>query len=133
MFFFALATSGGTLALQKQAPTGALADKLVDARLNQPFNADANDYIYQWDSSRATIPPRASRRSKRPSWRTTRRMTAQPARDGDHGARDEAAEDRRLYLIPASAETTGHGTTAFAPFYKQQLQDFLQSAPKRAM
>ncbi len=54
--FFALATSGGTLALQKQAPTGALADKLVDARLNQPFNADANDYIYQWDSSRGYNP-----------------------------------------------------------------------------
>jgi homoserine O-acetyltransferase/O-succinyltransferase len=27
----------------------------------------------------------------------------------------------RLYVIPASEETRGHGTTAMARFYKQQL------------
>ena len=31
---------------------GAGADKLVDDRLAAPFNADANDFIYQWESSR---------------------------------------------------------------------------------
>ena len=35
------------------------------------------------------------------------------------------------YLIPASPETFGHGTTAFAKFYAKQLQDFLQKAPHR--
>ncbi len=39
----------------------------------------------------------------------------------------------RLYLIPASPETTGHGTTAFAKFYKEQLRALLQTAPKLAM
>ena len=39
----------------------------------------------------------------------------------------------RLYLIPASDDTRGHGTTGTAKFYKQQLQDLLQSAPQRAM
>lgn len=43
--FFALAASGGTLSLQRQEPTGALADKLVDARLSALFNADAHDYL----------------------------------------------------------------------------------------
>jgi homoserine O-acetyltransferase len=37
----------------------------------------------------------------------------------------------RLYLIPARASTSGHGTTANARFYTQQLQEFLQSAPQR--
>ena len=36
----------------------------------------------------------------------------------------------RLYLIPASDETRGHGTTALARFWKQQLQELLQSAPR---
>ena len=34
------------------APTREKADKLVDERLAAPFNADANDFLYQWDSSR---------------------------------------------------------------------------------
>ena len=39
----------------------------------------------------------------------------------------------RLYLIPASEDTRGHGTTGMAKFWKQQLQEFLQTVPKRAM
>jgi len=33
-------------------PTRELADKLLDQRLMAPFTADANDFLYQWDSSR---------------------------------------------------------------------------------
>jgi homoserine O-acetyltransferase/O-succinyltransferase len=50
--FFAVGTKGGTLAYQKLAPTRAQADKLIDDRLGAPFRADANDYLYAWDSSR---------------------------------------------------------------------------------
>jgi homoserine O-acetyltransferase len=39
----------------------------------------------------------------------------------------------RLYLIPASEDTRGHGTTGMAKFFKQQLQELLQAAPKRTM
>src|SRR5512138_94947 len=50
--FYGIATSGGTLAYQKNAPTRERADKLVNDRLAAPFRADANDTLYQWDSSR---------------------------------------------------------------------------------
>src|SRR5205085_10580458 len=50
--FYGIATSGGTLAYQKQAPTREAADKLLDGRLAAPFAADANDTLYQWDASR---------------------------------------------------------------------------------
>ena len=49
--FYATGTNGGSLAYQKLAPTRELADKLVDERLAAPFNADANDFIYAWESS----------------------------------------------------------------------------------
>src|SRR5262249_32293418 len=49
---YGVATSGGTLAWQAAAPTSAAADKLVDERLAASFTADANDFIYAWDSSR---------------------------------------------------------------------------------
>ncbi len=48
--FFRIATSGGTLAYQKMAPTREKADKLLNDMLAAPFNADANDFLYQWDS-----------------------------------------------------------------------------------
>src|SRR5260370_33709050 len=50
--FYGIATNGGTLAYQKLAPTREAADKLLDDRLAEPFTADANDVLYQWDSSR---------------------------------------------------------------------------------
>ena len=42
-------------------------------------------------------------------------------------------KNARLYLIPASQETSGHGTTGNAKFYKQQLQELLDTAPRNAM
>jgi len=44
--FFGIATAGGTLNYQKQAPTRDQADKIVDARLAAPITADANDFIW---------------------------------------------------------------------------------------
>jgi homoserine O-acetyltransferase len=39
----------------------------------------------------------------------------------------------RLYLIPASEETRGHGTTGNAKYYSRELRELLQIAPHRAM
>src|SRR4029079_719169 len=50
--FYSVASTGGTLALQKMAPTREAADKLLDARLAAPFPLDANDVLYMWDASR---------------------------------------------------------------------------------
>ena len=37
----------------------------------------------------------------------------------------------KLYMIPASEETRGHGTTCMAKFWKEQLQEFVATAPRR--
>jgi len=49
--FFGIATAGGTLNYQRQAPTRELADRIIDARLAGPVAADANDFLWQWSSS----------------------------------------------------------------------------------
>jgi homoserine O-acetyltransferase len=36
-------------------------------------------------------------------------------------------------MIPASTETRGHLTTGNAKFYAEQLQELLQTAPRRTM
>jgi homoserine O-acetyltransferase len=42
-------------------------------------------------------------------------------------------KDGGAYLIPASAETRGHGTTDMARFYAKQLGEFLGKVPHRGM
>jgi homoserine O-acetyltransferase len=39
----------------------------------------------------------------------------------------------KLYLIPASDQTSGHLTTSNARFYKQQLQEFLETVPPQSV
>jgi homoserine O-acetyltransferase len=39
-------------------------------------------------------------------------------------------KDGQLYLIPASAETRGHGTTGIARFWAERLRAFLQQVPQ---
>jgi homoserine O-acetyltransferase len=131
--FFAVGTSGGTLAFQKLAPTREKADKLVDDRLAAPFNADANDYIYQWESSRDYNAAPGLERITAP-------LLAINSADDERNPPETGVMERemkrvkngRLHLIPASEDTRGHGTTGMAKFWKQQLQTFLETAPRRA-
>jgi homoserine O-acetyltransferase/O-succinyltransferase len=132
--FFGVATSGGALAYQNLAPTRERADKLVERRLAAPFTADANDFIYQWGSS-ADYDPSADLE------RIEAALLAINAADDERNPSETGITERamqrlkngRLYLIPASQETRGHGTTGMARFYAQKLREFLDGAPQRAM
>jgi homoserine O-acetyltransferase len=131
---FRVATSGGTLGYQKLAPTREQADKLAEEALAAPFTADANDFLYQWDSSRDYNASPGLAKIEAP-------LLAINAADDERNPPETGVMERemkrvkngRLFLIPASEDTRGHGTTGMAKFWKQQLQDFLQAAPRRAM
>ena len=131
---FAIATTGGTLALQSQAPTAAKADKLVDDRLATPITTDANDFIYQWEASRDYDP---SQGLEKIAAATLLINAADDERNPPETGITEAALKRirnaKLYLIPASTQTRGHSTTGAASFYTQPLRELLQSAPQRTM
>jgi homoserine O-acetyltransferase len=132
--FFAIATNGGTLAFQKLAPTRAAADKLLDARLAAPFTADANDILYAWDSSRDYNPaPKLDRIKAAVLAINSADDERNPPETGIMERELKRIPNAKLYLIPASEETRGHGTTAMAKFYKKQLEELLKTAPKRAM
>jgi homoserine O-acetyltransferase/O-succinyltransferase len=130
--FFGIATSGGTLAYQAIAPTHAQADKYVENQLASPFTADANDYIYQWDASRDFDEAPNLERIRAPLLAINSADDERnPAETGVEDAAIKRVPNGRVYLIPASTETRGHGTTGMAKFYTQQLAAFLQSAPRR--
>ena len=130
--FWSIVSIGGSQAYYKAAPTREKADKLLDERLAAPFTADANDFLYQWESS-GDYNPAPGLGQIRAS------VLAINSADDERNPPELGIMERelprvkgaRLYLIPASEETRGHGTTGMARFWKAQLADFLAAVPKR--
>jgi homoserine O-acetyltransferase len=131
---YGFATNGGTLNYQAQAPTADQADKMVNDRLAATVNVDPNDYLYQWESSRDYNPAPGLERIEAPLLAIN---AADDERNPPETGLTEAALKRvkngKLLLIPASTETRGHGTTGNPKLYRKELQEFLQSVPRRAM
>ena len=131
--YFGIATNGGNQALYKSAPTREKADQLLEQRMAAPFAADANDVLYQWDSSRDYNPSPGLERI-----RAT--VLAINAADDERNPPELGLLDRemkrvkagRILLIPASESTAGHGTTGSAKWYQRELGELLQSAPHLA-
>jgi homoserine O-acetyltransferase len=129
--FYNIATNGGTLGYQKLGPTHEAADKLVTDRLAAPFPLDTNDVLYMWDASRDYNPAPGLERIKAP-------LLAINSADDERNPPETGIMERelkrvasgRLLLVPGSTDTIGRATVYFAKFWKQQLQEFLETAPK---
>jgi homoserine O-acetyltransferase/O-succinyltransferase len=127
--FFSLATSGGTRALQKIAPTRALADKVVEERLTSRFGADANDYVYAYSAARDYDPSPGLEKIKA-------RVLAINAGDDERNPTElgiTAREIKRVkngtyYEIPPSDTTRGHGTSGDARYWKHLLPELLNGS-----
>ena len=131
--FYSTATNGGDIAYQIAVPTRAAADKLVDERLAAPFTADANDFIYAWQSSGAFNPTPGLPKITAP-------LLAINAADDERnppitGLTEQAIgkiKGARLLLIPASPESRGHGSGGLAKLYAKELGAWLAGVPRRA-
>lgn len=131
--FFAIATNGGNQALYKAAPTREKADRLLDQRLSAQFRGDANDHLYQWEASRDYNPSPGLERIQAA-------LLAVNAADDERNPPETGILEREIkrvkngrhFLIPASEQTAGHGTTGRAKFWKAQLEELLQRAPRTA-
>jgi homoserine O-acetyltransferase len=129
---YALATIGGNVALYKQAPDYKAGDALIAQRLAVPFRGDANDTLYQWESS-ADYDPSAGLE------KITASVVAINAIDDERNPPElgvmEAAMKRlkngRYVLLPLGPDSRGHGTTGQAKLWKQQLAELLQQAPRQ--
>lgn len=124
---YGFASSGGTLAYQDHAPTADKADHMVDERLAAPISADANDFIYQWQSSHDYDASAGLSRIEA-------KLLAINSVDDERNPPETGVlidalshvKNGKLYLIPASSETRGHGTTANAKFYKEPIEQLLR-------
>jgi len=125
--YFGVATSGGTQAIHRAAPTREKADQILDQRLAQTSNADANDVIYQLEASRDYNPA--------PKLETIQaRVLAINSADDERNPPELGIMEReikrvklgRYVLIPTGPETRGHGTMGLAKLWKQYLAELLQ-------
>jgi homoserine O-acetyltransferase len=101
--------------------------------LASPLPIDANDFLYQMESSKDYDPSAGLERIQVP-------LLAINSADDEKNPPETGITERelkrvkngRLYLITANEDTRGHNTTSSAKFFKEQLQEFLQSAPRLA-
>ncbi len=130
--YYGFATNGGNQALQRLAPTREAADKLLDGRLGAKYTADANDNLYQWDSSRDYNPSAALERIQA-------HVLAINSADDERNPPELGVMERelkrirnaRLLLIPGGPQTAGHGTTAQARWWKNEMAGWLKDVPAR--
>ena len=131
--FYGIATAGGTLRYEHIAPTREKADQFLNARLSAPFGADANDWIWQWSSS-------ADYDAMPEIEKIQASVLAINSADDERNPPELGVMEReikrvkhgRVLIIPASADTAGHGTTAQARWWKGQLAELLAKTPKPA-
>jgi homoserine O-acetyltransferase len=125
--YFGVATSGGTQAIYRAAPTRQKADQILDQRLAQDSNADANDVIYQMEGSRDYDPaPRLESIQARVLAINSADDERNPAELGIMEREIKRVKQGRYVLIPTGPETRGHGTMGLAKLWKQYLAEFLQ-------
>ena len=110
--YFSLATSGGNAALYKQAPTSAAGDDQIGKRLSAPFTGDANDVLFQWESS-------ADFDASRNLEKIEATVLAINASDDERNPPELGVMEReikrvkngRYLLVPGGPDTAGHGST----------------------
>ena len=94
-------------------------------------SGDANDVLYQWESSDDYNPSPGLERIRA-------RLVAINAADDERNPPElgilereiKRVKNARYVLIPASGDTRGHGTTGNAALWKEHLADLLQRAPR---
>lgn len=109
-------------------PTGASANAWIDQRVEADIaTRDANDLIYQLEASRTYNPLPNLERIRAPiTWINSADDFINPP---DLGIAEPAARrmpTARFILLPATAETRGHGTHTWARFWKDELVDLLR-------
>jgi homoserine O-acetyltransferase len=113
--------------LQLTYPTRAAADAYIVPRVEADIaTRDANDLIYQLEASRTYDPLPNLERIRAPiSWINSADDFINPPELGIAEAAARRMPTARFVLIPASAETRGHGTHTWARFWKVELVDLL--------
>ncbi len=111
------------LAVQSEYPTRGAAEAYLEQRVaSATTGVDANDMIWQFDSSRNYNPEPGLERITMPvTWINSEDDFINPPGFGFAETMAARMPQGRFVLIPESVETHGHGTHTWAAFWKDEL------------
>ena len=114
---------GAPLNLQSQYPTREQAKAYVEQRVEEGMaDLDANDMIYQFDSSRNYNPwPKLERITAPMTWINSADDFINPRNLPTAQLAMKRMKNMQFRLISESAQTHGHGTHSWAKFWKADL------------
>ena len=118
---------------QKEAPTRAKADEVLDAYLAQNLpHDDANDLLYQIESSADYDPGPGLEKIEAPLYAVNSADDlVNPPELGILEKEIKRVPHGKAVVIPFSDQTRGHGSHTIAVLWKQYLQELLQSSESR--
>ena len=121
------------LVQQAQAPTRDRADSVIRAYLDGRMRAtDANDFLYQFDSSRDYEPsPHLARITAPALFVNSADDELNPPELGIAERLAARIPATRFVLLPITAETRGHGTHSLPRVWGGVLREFLAGLPSR--
>jgi len=122
------------VAMQAEAPTRVQAEAALAERFPRTVQGrDANDLIWQVDSSRTYDPSAGLERMTMPvTWVNSADDFINPPALGIAEKMAPRLPNGRFVLIPQSAETKGHGTHTWAKFWKADLISLLERSEPEA-
>ena len=99
------------------------------------MKADANDFLYQWGSSADyDVSKDLDKIEAQVLVINSADDERNPPETGILAEAMKRVKHGNIYLIPASADTGGHGTTGgMAKLYAEPLAELLRAAPERSM
>lgn len=124
-----LLAGGSPIPLQEEFPTRDKTDPMVEARVAQSVGTmDANDWLYQVSASRNYDPsPDLEKITARVLWINSADDFINPPELAIAEREALRLKNGKYVLIPASAETHGHGTHSWAALWEDHLAELLQS------
>lgn len=123
---------GSAVTRYKQGPTTKQADAVFEREIVATLaRSDANDLLYQIESSRSYDPGRGLEKIKAPLLAINfADDLINPPELGITEREIKRVKNGRAILIPASEETVGHGTHTKAAIWKEHLAAFLKETAK---
>jgi homoserine O-acetyltransferase len=130
--YFLLILGSSPLQMQKTSPTQTQADKFLDDWLEARWaTTDANDLLYQVDSSRNYDPSPALEKIKAPVMAINSADDfVNPPELGIAEREIKKVNGARFVLLPITDQTRGHGTHTLPIVWKPYLAELLESSPR---
>ncbi len=128
-----LVMTSSPLQMQKNSPTRDAADKnLAEWMAPHLASTDANDLLYQFDSSRNYDPSlQLDKIQARVTWINSADDFVNPPELGIPEREIKKVKNGRFILLPITDQTRGHGTHSLPAIWQQYLAELLQaSEPK---